>query len=245
MIGLPKILKYSLQKNKQGYPEMSNCTRLSTSLLCLLGILSAPCGYAAKDLGTQNQLHVQLQLDRGNNTVLHDEIGNSDEDLDFGDGVAISVGYEFFNSSVWKVRIGLGYKRQSTEPTFRVLGGAIELKETFETYPLDLLMIYDQGWIEYGFGVTYHLSPKLSQSASSDTLIITEPPDNLDFDNQAGLILQVEFDLIDYLALGLRYTDIAYSLDDSGGGTIVNNQTGEESRTIDAEYASIYLKLEF
>ncbi len=221
---------------------MHNCTRLSTSLLCLLCILSAPGAHAVESLGTQSQLHIQLQLDRGDNTILFDEIGNGDEDFDFGDGVEISVGYEFFNSSVWKIRTSLGYKHRSTEPTFRVFAGAFELKETFETFPLDLIVVYDQGRIEYGFGVTYHLSPKLSQSASSDTVVIAEQPENLDFDNQSGLILQVELGLIDNLALGLRYTDIAYSLD---GSTLVNSQTGEESSTIDADYASIYLKLEF
>ncbi len=196
--------------------------RLST-VLCLLGALLVSGVHAEESNETLSKIYLQLQLDRGNNTLVSSQ-SDPNENLDLGDGIAGSIGYDFYNELDWKIRLGIGYKQNSA-------GGF-----TFTAFPADLLLIYDQDWIEYGVGITYHLEPTLEQPAGVA---------DIGFDSQAGYVLQLEFDLFEHFSLGARYTGIAYGRNDAAGGTIRNNSTGEVTSTLDADYGSVYVKFAF
>lgn len=97
---------------------------------------------------------------------------------------------------------------------------------------MDFLLIYDQGLVEYGIGVSYQLEPTVNQSSG-----------DFNFDNQAGYVLQLKLNLLDHVAFGARYTGISYSRGDASGGTITAG--GQTMSAINADYGSFYVKFAF
>ena len=214
---------------------------LITSIAFLLICTSASAANPRERQDVFSEFFIQGQIDRGNNTLLTDETGDSDENFDFGDAFAFSVGFDFFRFSNWKTRIALGYRRGSVSPKFVSGASVVSIRETFEAYPLDFMMMYDWGTFAIGGGLTYHISPHLDQSVAGG-----QPPD-FDFENAPGLLLQIEAEPIEDVSFGIRYTDIQYDPEDRPGTVtvLVNNQTGERSTKVDADYVSFYVRYSF
>lgn len=67
---------------------------------------------------------------------------------------------------------------------------------SFTRYPLDLLLLDNHGDWHFGFGLSYHLNPKLRPQGDG--------PD-FSFHNALGAVLEAQYQIF-----GLRYTSIRY-----------------------------------
>lgn len=80
----------------------------------------------------------------------------------------------------------------------------------FARYPVELLALYRFNKHRVGFGVTEHLNPKLELDFDFGPEVATKYRDAF------GLIVQYDYRISTYFALGLRYVDIEYEVKNNG-----------------------------
>ncbi|MGA9852911.1 MAG: hypothetical protein WBR15_08285 [Gammaproteobacteria bacterium] len=119
-----------------------------------------------------------------------------------GNAVFADMGFLIdFSASNWSLKSTLGAAYTGV--------AARNATISFSRYPLDVIGLYNYGRNYFGFGVTYHMSPRLDMDGYAP---------NVDFDNSAGWLLEYR-----YWLFGVRYTNITYR---SSQGNVNGNSLG-------------------
>lgn len=141
--------------------------------------------------------------------VEDDFFGDDDEDVRAGESVVFAVGaaYQFYNSPL-QLQATLGYH---TDGIFADNGDT-----EFSRKPLELLAFYSIDRHRIGVGVTRHLDPEF------DVDIDFLPEDRVKFDDATGFVVQYDFRVTAFFALGARFTSIEYQPEDPFRGPNVD-----------------------
>jgi hypothetical protein len=143
---------------------------------------------------------IQLGFNSGGDelvTIEHDY--SSSYTIDAGDGINMEIGMAIDNPlNNFETELLIGYKFDSDSAS----NGDI----TWSTIPISALaFVKAQGW-KFGGGLTYHISPSLEGDFSGGDRIRD------DFDDALGAIIQIQYEIIDAFAIGIRGTFIEYQL---------------------------------
>ena len=99
---------------------------------------------------------------------------------------------------------------------------------SFTRYPLDALVFHHNDQHRFGLGVSMHLSPEIEVDIDG------QGKQTVEFDQQLGYVLEYNFAASEKIWLGLRYTDIEY--------TVSSPDTGE---TVDGSHFGLMLHFLF
>ena len=160
-----------------------------TAALCLLGFGRVRAD-EAYDPGTSHPtLEVAANVG-GDKLATYNPLFGGHDTLYAGKSLAVDFGVQHnFAGSDWSLKATAGIQKGFI-PTHT--GGP-----TFTRYPLDLLLLDNQGRWHFGFGLSYHANPKLLQGSSG--------PD-VAFHDALGGVLEAQ-----YRIFGFRYTNIRYT----------------------------------
>lgn len=141
--------------------------------------------------------------------VENDYFGDEDEDVRAGESAAIALGaaYQFYNSPL-QLQATIGYHNDS------IL--ADNGDTDFTRKPLELLAFYAVDRHRIGVGVTHHLDPEF------DVDIDFLARDRVNFDDATGFVLQYDFRVASFLALGARLVSIEYQPENRFRGPAVD-----------------------
>lgn len=138
-------------------------------------------------------------------------------DLQAGQLLNLGIGYDFdLNAAkTLRLRTGINYKFDSVD--------ADNGEADFDRWPLDFILISQQGNFSLGAGLTYHLSPSFEATVNGST-------SRVDFDDALGFLLQAGYMVAERIELGARVTLIEYESDSllvTPGGAITNKVDGD------------------
>ncbi len=130
-------------------------------------------------------------------TITHDYY-NEAYTIDAGDGINLEMGMAIENPITnFETQFLIGYKFDSDSNG----------DTTWSMIPISALaFINAEGW-KFGGGLTYHISPSLEGSVTSDGSLLRD-----DFDDALGGIVQIQYEIANTFAIGLRGTFIEYQL---------------------------------
>lgn len=139
------------------------------------------------------------------------------ENLQAGQLLTLGIGYDFdLNAAkTLRLRTGINYKFDSVD--------AANGEADFDRWPLDVLLITQQGNFALGAGLTLHLSPSFEATVSGTTT-------RINFDDSLGLLLQAGYMIGERTELGARFTLIDYKSDQPlvlPGGGITDKVDGD------------------
>ncbi len=144
-------------------------------------------------------------------TITHDYY-NEAYTIDAGDGINLEMGMAIENPiNNFETQFLIGYKfdNDSNGDT------------TWSMIPISALaFINAQGW-KFGGGLTYHISPSLEGSVTSNGALLRD-----DFDDALGGIIQIQYEVANSFAIGLRGTFIEYQLSRDPSQTANGNSIG-------------------
>lgn len=141
-----------------------------------------------------------------------------DDELEAGGLIYLGAGANYdFRDSPFSIRGIFGYHFDSVDAD----NGEGSLDRTF----IDVIGFYRLGNHRIGVGLTQHFSPNF------DVDIDGGIDESFDFDSASGVLLEYNYVTSDQVAIGIRYTDIDYELDESGF----------LSETVDASHAGIFI----
>ncbi len=130
-------------------------------------------------------------------TITHDYY-NEAYTIDAGDGINLEMGMAIENPITnFETQFLIGYKFDSDSNG----------DTTWSMIPISALaFINAEGW-KFGGGLTYHISPSLEGSVTSDGSLLRD-----DFDDALGGIVQIQYEIANTFAIGLRGIFIEYQL---------------------------------
>ena len=172
--------------------RMGKCAFAAALLLASGSLVMQPAQAQAKDDSDEGtSLFVVGQYGIG----LRETFELDGDKFRIGDGAAAGVGVELRNAGDWRTRISIGYRYQNTE--------AGPSKHEFSVYPVDLVFVHDLGPAELGFGASYYIDPRYDSDDPG--------AQEIEFDDQFGLILQAGFAPTRFFGIGVRYNYVRYS----------------------------------
>lgn len=129
--------------------------------------------------------------------VEDDFFGDEDEDIRAGELVAFALGAAYqFPDSPLQLQATVGYHSD---------GIIADNGDTdFSRVPVELLAFLSLGRQRIGGGITHHINPEF------DVDIDFLPRDRVEFDNATGFVLQYDFRVTPFLAIGARLVNIEY-----------------------------------
>ena len=144
-------------------------------------------------------------------TITHDYY-NEAYTIDAGDGINLEMGMAIENHITnFETQFLIGYKFDSDSNG----------DTTWSMIPISALaFINAQGW-KFGGGLTYHISPSLEGSVTSNGSLLRD-----DFDDALGGIIQIQYEMANTFAIGLRGTFIEYQLSSDPSQTASGNSIG-------------------
>ncbi len=144
-------------------------------------------------------------------TITHDYY-NESYTIDAGDGINLEMGMAIENHITnFETQFLIGYKFDSDSNG----------DTTWSMIPISALaFINAQGW-KFGGGLTYHISPSLEGSVTSNGSLLRD-----DFDDALGGIIQIQYEVANSFAIGLRGTFIEYQLSRDPSQTANGNSIG-------------------
>ena len=144
-------------------------------------------------------------------TITHDYY-NEAYTIDAGDGINLEMGMAIENHiNNFETQFLIGYKFDSDNNG----------DTTWSMIPISALaFINAQGW-KFGGGLTYHINPSLEGSLTSDGSLLRD-----DFDGALGGIIQIQYEMANTFAIGLRGTFIEYQLSRDPSQTANGNSIG-------------------
>ena len=144
-------------------------------------------------------------------TITHDYY-NEAYTIDAGDGINLEMGMAIENPiNNFETQLLIGYKFDSDSNG----------DTTWNMFPISALaFINAQGW-KFGGGLTYHISPSLEGSVTSNGSLLRD-----DFDDALGGIIQIQYEVANSFAIGLRGTFIEYQLSRDPSQTANGNSIG-------------------
>ncbi len=144
-------------------------------------------------------------------TITHDYY-NEAYTIDAGDGINLEMGMAIENPiNNFETQLLIGYKFDSDSNG----------DTTWNMFPISALaFINAQGW-KFGGGLTYHISPSLEGSVTSNGYLLRD-----DFDDALGGIIQIQYEVANSFAIGLRGTFIEYQLSRDPSQTANGNSIG-------------------
>ena len=144
-------------------------------------------------------------------TITHDYY-NEAYTIDAGDGINLEMGMAIENPiNNFETQFLIGYKFDSDSNG----------DTTWSMIPISALaFINAQGW-KFGGGLTYHISPSLEGSVTSNGSLLRD-----DFDDALGGIIQIQYEVANSFAIGLRGTFIEYQLSRDPSQTANGNSIG-------------------
>lgn len=126
----------------------------------------------------------------GDKLATYNPLFGGHDTLYAGKSLSVDFGVQHnFAGSDWSLKATAG-EQEGFIPTHT--GGP-----TFTRYPLDILLLDNQGRWHLGFGVSYHANPKLLQGSNG--------PDTAFHDALGGVLVA------QYRIFGFRYTNIRYT----------------------------------
>ncbi len=189
---------------------MSRITQMAGKPLCTLFslvLLSMPSAAIADDYPPKKILEFVAGVGL---TVGGDKIADVDVETYDGDtrSAEVHAGNLFhlyggvnvlIPDSDFSVQTTIGWH---SDGIFTTDDGSIE----FTRYPLELIPFYSFNKFRVGFGLTYHLSPKLNGNSDAGL-------GDREYEDALGTALAIEYRISSIFSLGLRYTNIEYELD--------------------------------
>ena len=155
---------------------------------------------------------IQISVDAGGDelvTIEHDY--SNDVHIDAGDGFGIEAGMALEVAPNVENQLLIGYKFKEDS----AYNGDI----TWDSIPLTALGFFKvQGW-KFGGGLTYHISPELDGRFDSDEI-------NYEFENALGVVAQIQYEVANSFALGIRATFIEYERKSDHTQTASGNSLG-------------------
>jgi hypothetical protein len=148
----------------------------------------------------------------GDELVTIDHDYDSDYTIDAGDGLNMAMGMAIDNPvNNFETQLTIGYKFDTDSAS----NGDI----TWSMIPFNALGFFRvQNW-KFGGGLTYHISPKLR--STFDNARFTD-----EFENALGAIVQIQYEPLNFLAIGLKGTFIEYELKDDNSKKTNGNSLG-------------------
>jgi hypothetical protein len=148
----------------------------------------------------------------GDELITIDHDFQSNYTIDAGDGFRLELGMAIEDPrNEMEIQFLAGYKFDSDSAD----NGSI----SWSMIPLSALGFVKIPQWKFGGGLTYHINPELDGSFGNDDI-------QDEFDNAWGGILQIQYEIIDAFALGLRATFIDYKLKRDNTQTANGNSIG-------------------
>jgi len=155
---------------------------------------------------------IQLAIDAGGDelvTIEHDY--SSDVHIDAGDGFSLEAGMAIEIAPNFENQLLVGYKFKEDN----AYNGDI----SWDAIPLSALGLFKvQNW-KFGGGLTYHISPELDGRFDNDEI-------NYEFENALGVVAQIQYEVANSFALGIRATFIEYERKNDHTQTASGNSLG-------------------
>lgn len=171
----------------------------------LLGSLSLTQAAEIKPL-------IQLGFSSGGDelvTVEHDF--SNDVTIEAGDGFTIETGMAIEVTPNFENQFLIGYRFKDDN----AYNGDI----SWDTIPLTALGFFKvQNW-KFGGGLTYHISPELDGRFDKDEI-------NYQFENALGVVAQIQYEVMNAFAIGIRLTFIEYERKHDHTQTASGNSLG-------------------
>ncbi|RUM74469.1 MAG: hypothetical protein DSZ11_04005 [Sulfurovum sp.] len=155
---------------------------------------------------------IQLAIDAGGDelvTIEHDY--SSDVQIDAGDGFSLEAGMAIEVAPNFENQLLIGYKFKDDN----AYNGDI----SWDSTPLSALGFFKvQNW-KFGGGLTYHISPELDGQFDNDEILY-------EFENALGVVAQVQYEVANSFAIGIRATFIEYERKNDHTQTANGNSLG-------------------
>jgi len=136
-----------------------------------------------------------------------------DRDIDAGGLLVLGGGFLFqFSEQPFSTQVTVGYHFDSEDAD----NGSVDYDRT----TVDIIGFYNKNKHRLGAGITYHLSPELSIKFDDG------PDSKVDFDDEAGLIVEYNYQATKNIHVGARYTAIEYSPSENTSDEIDANHLG-------------------
>ncbi len=129
--------------------------------------------------------------------VENDFFGDENEDIKAGESAAFALGgaYQFYDVPL-QLQATIGYH---TDGIFADNGDV-----DFSRKPLELLAFYSVNKHRFGAGITHHFDPEFEVDFDF------QRPYGVDFKDATGFVLQYDYRVASFLALGARLVNIDY-----------------------------------
>lgn len=161
-------------------------------------------GVASSAWALDTRFHYKVGYDAGGDTLATPQFTNGDtgsvkanEGLFFGGGVALVS-----DANNIETELSVSYKIGGTFAE----NGNIK----FTTLPLEALVFNRWSHVRAGGGLTYHTSPRLKVSGAGAGFAA-----NTKYNSALGLVLQVDYRIMEKMNIGVRFTKIEYDQENS------------------------------
>ena len=147
--------------------------------------------------------------------------------IEVNHGYIIEGGFEYTNETVknFSTQFLVGYKKVSlTQILKNKKNVPINVDSTF----ISVIEKYHNDKINYGLGLTYHISPKADYTYNKHT--------TREFDNAFGLLGQIGYSFTENIDLGIKATAIKYKIEVKNKGKIYKREYNTSSLNIFLSY---------
>ncbi|MBO6753528.1 MULTISPECIES: hypothetical protein [Spongiibacter] len=91
---------------------------------------------------------------------------------------------------------------------------------SFDRFPLEALVFYNNGQHRFGVGVSHHLSPEVEFDFDDFA------KETVEFDDATGFVVEYNYEISERVWLGLRHTSITYEVSDINGAEVDGDHFG-------------------
>ena len=136
------------------------------------------------------------------------------QDIEGGGLYSISTGLQFDIDKTSNIRALIGYKADSITAS----NGSFD----WDRIPIDVMYFYQTQQWSFGGGLTYHMNPEFSGSATGLNPLVID----IKFKDALGYVLEVDYRLGKSFYVGAKYTAIDYEYESFANEKIDGNSIG-------------------